>query len=227
MPSSSVSSSSSSPSDSERKNVLFIDFDRNDRLLRGESFESFRFKSVKELGVVVVDPPNKGLLKNDAEIRRVASSRTHLAPSGANDVAKGVDGEVKPWPNDDLQIFANVWVKDALDAGGEEEEFEFRSLLLNCPNKRRGVDGLRFSLDEISSLDRSIDHSNGLVYPADDEGSTSVFDESDMMIKTKKRIGFFRSIDRLLCLLFLSPPSRSRLTRSSDIYSPLMKSIAK
>ena len=79
-------------------------------------------------------------------------------------MAKGVDGEVKPGPNDDLQIFAKVWVKDALDAEGGEE-FEFKSLLLNCPNKRRGVDGLRFSLDEISSLTRSFEQMNSFTRP--------------------------------------------------------------
>ena len=73
------------------------------------------FKSVNELGVVPLKPPNNGLLRKKktsqtSDGQNPGINPSYLAPSEARDAANGVDAEPKPLAEFD-EIFDRVFVK--------------------------------------------------------------------------------------------------------------------
>jgi len=72
------------------------------------------FKSVNELGVVPLDPPNNGLLRKEKQQFSIIIFMlfySYLAPSEASDAANGVDDELKPVVVVVDEIFESVFVK--------------------------------------------------------------------------------------------------------------------
>lgn len=70
------------------------------------------FRSVNELGVVVLEPPNNGLLRKEYIFICIFVNINifYLAPSEASDAANGVDDEPKPVVTGD-ESFESVLVK--------------------------------------------------------------------------------------------------------------------
>lgn len=122
------------------------------------------FRSVNELGVVVLEPPNNGLLRKEYIFICIFVNINifYLAPSEASDAANGVDDEPKPVVTGD-ESFESVLVKyvdeelvssdfsrdDISPNFGLDKLWKPKPFCLNWPNKRTGVDALFTSLWKI------------------------------------------------------------------------------
>lgn len=92
------------------------------------------FRSVKELGVVPLAPPNSGLLERKRQVDSWPADlllriRSYLAPREASDAASGVDDAPKPLGMVD-EIFESVLVK-YVDGELSSSVFSFEA---SCPN---------------------------------------------------------------------------------------------
>ena len=80
------------------------------RLFSLNDFDEVVFRSVNELGVVTLEPPNRALLETRTCLCSAWRSSSYFAPSDASEAANGMDDEPNP-PADALEIFERVAVK--------------------------------------------------------------------------------------------------------------------